>query len=73
MNFTSYIFYVSNLPVNLEQYANIAFPLFTTVFPVFSIARIATALLLFGVFVNHSGEFTRFLHRLGSAYLVYYL
>ena len=34
---------------------------------------ISIALLLFGVFIPHSGEFTRFLNRLGFGYLIYYL
>jgi hypothetical protein len=54
-----------------EQYVNIASPLFVTSFPIVSIARIGTALLLLGVFVQHSGEFTRFLHLSGAALLLY--
>lgn len=65
-------FSIINMPLNLEQYANIAFPLYSTTIYIFAIARIAIALLLLGVFIQHSGEFTRFLHRLGAAYLIYY-
>lgn len=56
-----------------EQYANIVFPLVTTTFSIFSVAIIATTLLFLGVFIPHSGEFTRFLHRLGFLYLIYYI
>jgi len=57
----------------LEQYANIVFPLVTTTFPIFAVAIVATVLLLLGVFIPHSGEFTRFLHRLGFVYLIYFI
>lgn len=40
---------------------------------IFSIALVATSLLLLGVFLPHSGEFTRFLHRIGFAYLIFHL
>ncbi len=53
--------------------ANASFPLYVTTFPVLSIARIAVVVLLLGVFIQHSGDLTRFLHRLGAAYFIYYL
>ncbi len=73
MAFSFSNFITPKVSLNLEQYANIAFPLYSTSFSIFSIARIATALLLLGVFIQHSGEFTRFLYRLGAAYLIFYI
>lgn len=47
--------------------------LLSTTFPFIAIAIVATTFLLVSVFYPHTGSFTRFLHRLGFIYLVYYL
>ncbi len=57
---------------NFADYAS-DFPLVATSLSIFSLAIVGIALLLLGVFISHSGEFTRFLHRLGSVYLIYYV
>lgn len=56
-----------------ELPVNKFFPLITTSYSVFSVVIVATTLLLLGVFIPHSGEFTRFLHRLGFVYLILFL
>lgn len=47
--------------------------LLSTTFPFIAMAIVATTFLLVSVFYAHTGVFTRFLHRLGFVYLVYYL
>lgn len=41
--------------------------------PLVSSAWMGTVLLLFGIFINHTGEFTLFLHRIGGAYFLFSL
>ena len=47
--------------------------LLSTTFPFIAMAIVATTFLLVSVFYAHTGVFTRFLHRLGFVYLVYYI
>lgn len=49
------------------------FPQIITTFTFFALSRVPVALLLLGVFITHSGEFTRFLHRIGFTYLIYFI
>lgn len=84
---TSVIFFVITSSDNPEIYTlremikdlmGIIFPPFKVdflinVIPFFSFGRIFLFLLLLGVFITHSGEFTRFLHRLGFLYFLLYI
>ncbi len=58
---------------SFEVPVNFGFPLITTTYSIFSVVIVATTLLLLGVFLPHTGEFTRFLHRLGFVYLIFFL
>lgn len=47
--------------------------LLSTTFSFIAMAIVATTFLLVSVFYAHTGSLTRFLHRLGFVYLIYYL
>ncbi len=40
---------------------------------IFSVSLLSISILLLGVFIKHTGEFTRFLHRLLFSYFLYFL
>ena len=72
MNFFSFNinqFFYNEYLNNLD----ISFSFTTTIYSIRSIARVATTLLLLGVFIIHSGEFTRFQHRLAFLYFIFFL
>ncbi len=52
---------------------SISFALPFTTFSIVSASIVGLTLILLGVFLTHTGEFTRFLHSLIFSYLVYYL
>ena len=56
---------------NLRE--NNYFPIITTTFSIFSVAIIAVTLLFLGVFIAHSGNFTRFINCLSFVFFIYYL
>ncbi len=56
-------FMLDNIGSNLE----------ITTSSIFSVSFISVSILLLGVFIKPTGEFTRFLHRLLFSYFVYFL